>query len=267
MIRKNPRAQELGFDVCYAYAKTEVSPYDGVTTDEWCKEHKVERCNSVEELVDKSDYIVVLSPDNPELHYELSEYALKSGKPTYIDKTFSPDRATAEKLFGLAKKYNTPMYSTSALRFADELKPYRENPIGAAQCVVCGCYVFDIYAIHIFEMMCTVMKSGAVRLMAVQNGRNRNIVVDYGKERYASFLQMHTDDPVGVPFLVSVEMPDGSARFYNIQEGYQERSMEHLVNFFATGIPEVDSGETIDLMGMLDAARKALKKPFTWFKI
>ena len=37
MIRKNPRAQELGFDVCYAYAKTEVSPYDGVTTDEWCK--------------------------------------------------------------------------------------------------------------------------------------------------------------------------------------------------------------------------------------
>lgn len=261
MIRKNPRAQELGFDVCYAYAKTEVSPYDGVTTDEWCKEHKVERCNSVEELVDKSDYIVVLSPDNPELHYELSEYALKSGKPTYIDKTFSPDRATAEKLFGLAKKYNTPMYSTSALRFADELKPYRENPIGAAQCVVCGCYVFDIYAIHIFEMMCTVMKSGAVRLMAVQNGRNRNIVVDYGKERYASFLQMHTDDPVGVPFLVSVEMPDGSARFYNIQEGYQERSMEHLVNFFATGIPEVDSGET------LDAARKALKKPFTWFKI
>ena len=202
MIRKNPRAQELGFDVCYAYAKTEVSPYDGVTTDEWCKEHKVERCNSVEELVDKSDYIVVLSPDNPELHYELSEYALKSGKPTYIDKTFSPDRATAEKLFGLAKKYNTPMYSTSALRFADELKPYRENPIGAAQCVVCGCYVFDIYAIHIFEMMCTVMKSGAVRLMAVQNGRNRNIVVDYGKERYASFLQMHTDDPVGVPFLV-----------------------------------------------------------------
>ena len=267
MIRKNPRAQELGFDVCYAYAKTEVSPYDGVTTDEWCKEHKVERCNSVEELVDKSDYIVVLSPDNPELHYELSEYALKSGKPTYIDKTFSPDRATAEKLFGLAKKYNTPMYSTSALRFADELKPYRENPIGAAQCVVCGCYVFDIYAIHIFEMMCTVMKSGAVRLMAVQNGRNRNIVVDYGKERYASFLQMHTDGPVGVPFLVSVEMPDGSARFYNIQEGYQERSMEHLVNFFATGIPEVDSGETIDLMGMLDAARKALKKPFTWFKI
>ena len=267
MIRKNPRAQELGFDVCYAYAKTEVSPYDGVTTDEWCKEQKVERCNSVEELVDKSDYIVVLSPDNPELHYELSEYALKSGKPTYIDKTFSPDRATAEKLFGLAKKYNTPMYSTSALRFADELKPYRENPIGAAQCVVCGCYVFDIYAIHIFEMMCTVMKSGAVRLMAVQNGRNRNIVVDYGKERYASFLQMHTDDPVGVPFLVSVEMPDGSARFYNIQEGYQERSMEHLVNFFATGIPEVDSGETIDLMGMLDAARKALKKPFTWFKI
>ena len=110
------------------------------------------------------------------------------------------------------------------------------------------------------------MKSGAKRMMAVQNGRNRNIVVDYGEGRYAGFLQMHTDD-CGVPFIVSAEMPDGSARYYSIQDGYQERAMEHLVDFFATGIPEVDSGETIDLMGMLDTARKALKKPFEWFDI
>ena len=26
---------------------------------------------------------------------------------------------------------------------------------------VCGCYRFDIYAIHIFELMCTIMKTGA----------------------------------------------------------------------------------------------------------
>ena len=115
-------------------------------------------------------------------------------------------------------------------------------------------------------MMCTVMKSGAVRLMAVQNGRNRNIVVDYGKERYASFLQMHTDD-CGVPFIVSAEMPDGTAHYYEIQNGYQERSMEHLIEFFATGIPQVDAGETIDLMAMLDTARKALEKPFEWIEI
>lgn len=37
MIRSNAKAKEYGMDVCFAYAKTEVSPYDGVTTDEWCQ--------------------------------------------------------------------------------------------------------------------------------------------------------------------------------------------------------------------------------------
>lgn len=50
MIRANERARSLGMDVCYAYAKEEVSPYDGVTTDEWCRAHGVRRVGSVEEL-------------------------------------------------------------------------------------------------------------------------------------------------------------------------------------------------------------------------
>lgn len=267
MIRNNAHAKELGLDVCYAYAKLDVSPYDNVTTDEWCKSHNVERVNSIEELVEKSDYIVILSPDNPELHYELSEYALKSGKPTYIDKTFAPDKETAKKLFELAEKYNTPMYSSSSLRFADEMKSYRESDVGAIHCMVCGCYRFDIYAIHIFELMCTIMKSGAKRLMAVQNSKNRNIIVDYGNDRYASFIQMHTDDPIGVPFITSAQMPDGSAHYYTIQDGYGVRFIEHLIEFFATGIAQVDGKETIDLMGMLETAQKALEKPFVWFDI
>ena len=130
-----------------------------------------------------------------------------------------------------------------------------------------GCFTFDIYAIHIFEMMCTIMKRGAKRMMCVQSGRNRNILVDYGNGRSASFLQMHTDDPYGVPFITSAEMPDGSAHYYTIQDGYQQRFIEHLVEFFATGVPQVDCQETIDLMGMLETAEKALKKPFTWFDI
>lgn len=267
MIRNNPRAKELGLDVCYAYAKTEVSPYDNVTTDEWCDAHKVERCNTIKELVDKSDYVVVLSPDNPELHYELSEYALKSGKLTYIDKTFASDKTTAEKIFALAKEYNTPTYSASSLRFADELKSYRLGNIPAQTCIAVGCYKFEIYAIHIFEMMCTVMKSGATRMMAVQNTRNRNIVVDYGEGRMATYIQMDTDDPYGVPFIVSIEMPDKSAHYFTIKDGYQERFIEAMIEFFATGKAQVDNGETVDLMGMLDTAKKAMENPFNWIDI
>lgn len=213
MIRANERARSLGMDVCYAYAKEEVSPYDGVTTDEWCRAHGVRRVGSVEELVDRSDCIAVLSPDNPELHLALSEYALKSGKPTYIDKTFAPDKATAEKLFALAKEHGTPMYSTSSLRFADEMKFYRESEVGAKSCMVCGCYRFDIYAIHIFELMCTIMKTGAKRMMAVQTGRNRNIVVVTAAGVREFFTECTQTSQSAFPFITSARMPDDSAAF------------------------------------------------------
>lgn len=223
MIRANERARSLGMDVCYAYAKEEVSPYDGVTTDEWCRAHGVRRVGSVEELVDRSDCIAVLSPDNPELHLALSEYALKSGKPTYIDKTFAPDKATAEKLFALAKEHGTPMYSTSSLRFADEMK-FTARAKSAQRAAWCAAVTVSISTRYTFSnLWCTIMKTGAKRMMAVQTGRNRNIVVDYGGGRSASFLQMHTDDPIGVPFITSAQMPDGSAHYYTIADGYQTR--------------------------------------------
>ena len=46
---------------------------------------------------------------------------LKSGKCVYVDKTFAPDKATAERIFEKAKKYGSPIFSSSALRFATEL--------------------------------------------------------------------------------------------------------------------------------------------------
>lgn len=264
MLKNNVRAQALGLQVCYAYAKTEVSPYDGVSTDEWCAKYGVERLNSIEELVDKSDLIVVFSPDNPELHEELSEYALKSGKPVYIDKTFATSKASAEKMFALAKANGTPMYSSSALRFADEYKDIRLGDVGAKNAVLTGPFFFEIYAIHIFEMMCTVMKDGAKRMMAVQNGKNRTIVVDYGEGRTAVFNQNETGN---APFTVSIEMPDGQTRYATVESSYFENFIDALVTFFETGMPQVDSAETIDLMGMLDSARKALLSPFTWVEL
>lgn len=267
MIRNHAVARDLGLDVCYAYSKTEISPYDNVSTDEWCAKHNVQRCATIEELVDKSDYIVVLSPDNPELHEELSDYALRSGKPTFIDKTFAENKESAIRMFELAKRYNTPMFSTSSLRFADEIKPYRLGNTPAFSNITVGCYKFEIYAIHIFEIMCAVMKGGAKRLMSVQNSRNRNIIVDYGGGRYATYIQMDTDDPYGVPFITSIEMPDKSAHYFTIKDGYQQNFINALIEFFATGISPVDSAETIDLMGMLDSAKKALQSPFEWIKI
>ena len=66
--------------------------------------------DTIEELIEKSDRIIVLSPDNPEMHLELTEKALQSGKLVYVDKTFAPDKETAIKIFENAKAHNTKCF-------------------------------------------------------------------------------------------------------------------------------------------------------------
>ena len=118
-----------GRDCEVAYAWAEKDKEDGLGTAQWCEKFGVEALSSIEELVEKSDYIIVLSPDNPEHHERLSRIPLMSGKPVYIDKTFSPDLAAGARIFELAQKHGTPMFSTSALRFAEELAVYPNNMV------------------------------------------------------------------------------------------------------------------------------------------
>ena len=65
-------AEKLGveYQVAYAWAEKDISPVDGVSTDEWCEKMGVERCHSLAELCEKSDVIVILAPSNPEKHLE-----------------------------------------------------------------------------------------------------------------------------------------------------------------------------------------------------
>ena len=92
------------FVVKYAWAEQYVSP-DGRNTDEWCRDFGVEKCDTIQELCEKSDYIIILSPSNPEKHLGYAKEALKYKKNTYIDKTFAPDYKTAKEIFDIAEKY------------------------------------------------------------------------------------------------------------------------------------------------------------------
>ena len=109
------------YKIAYAWAELEVSPVDGRSTAEWCKAYGVEQCRTLEELCEKSDVLLILAPSNPEKHLQYAKTALTYGKRTYIDKTFAPDATEAEAIFEIAEAYNTPFFSSSALRYAAEL--------------------------------------------------------------------------------------------------------------------------------------------------
>ncbi len=165
------------FEIAYVWAETDISPVDGINTAEWCEKFGVNQCETIEELCEKSDYIMILSPSNPEKHLEYAEKVLKYGKNTYIDKTFAPDYKTAKKIFDIAEKYNAKFFSTSALRCATESESIK-NCVSA---VITGSGGnFDEYIIHEIEGLVKIMGVGAQRVKVENQTEARICRVDYG---------------------------------------------------------------------------------------
>ena len=67
-----------GLQVNCAWAKID-SPRDGgLTTKAWGEKYNVEIKNTIEEVIEAADVLVVLSPDNPEMHEELCRLPLSA---------------------------------------------------------------------------------------------------------------------------------------------------------------------------------------------
>ena len=235
----------LDFQVCYAWAKEELSPVDNVTTDRWCEKMGITRCDTVEELCEKSDYIIILAPSNPETHLELANAVLPFGKRTYIDKTFAPDLAIAEEIFALSRKYNTPFFSTSALRFASELKEFEK----ANNLVIKGGGSnLEEYIIHTVEIAATLLKEGVGSVKVKRSGEDAvgNVITKTGRTATLEFSPAND-------FSVSGTLPDGSVKEMNISSNFFDVLMEGILKFFSTGEKPFDEKETLEAMALRDA--------------
>ena len=95
-IKKAADALGEELAVKYVFAEQDVSPVDGRTTAEWCEAFGATACASISEVCEKSDFIFVLAPSNPEKHLAYVREVFPFAKPTYVDKTFAPTAAEAE---------------------------------------------------------------------------------------------------------------------------------------------------------------------------
>ncbi len=245
--------------VCYAYGDIDVP--GKMTNREWADKMGVELCSSIEEVCEKSDYLVVLSPDNPEQHVRLCELPFKTGKRTYVDKTFAYTKAEAIKLFEMAEAGNTPMYSTSALRFADQLSQIDGKRINYLATMGGG--PFDIYLIHQLEPIVTLMGGDVRRIMYVGTQSVPSILIEFNDGRMARTLQM--------PFMQSFEYAacyeDGSGIELNDATNFFDNFIKALIDFFRTGDVKAPKEQTIALISIIEASHKAQKNPGVWFDI
>lgn len=247
------------FEVCYAYAKID-SP-KGMTNKEWAEKYNVELLPTIEEVIEKSDCLIVLSPDNPEMHEELADLPLKSGKLTYVDKTFAPDKETAIKLFKIADEYGTKCYSSSALRFSDEYKDIDKSKI--FKLFSEGPGLFFNYPIHQIEPIVMLMQSRAKRLMFLGDEVHPEMIIEFEDGRYAHMYQRSCADG----FVMNTIDEQNNAIRYQVKSDFFDLFIKDLIRFFRTGEVTVAHEETIDIMGILEVSKKAANEPFVWFDI
>lgn len=262
-IRDNVRAKNRAMEVAYAWAETTAPT--GVDTAAWCAKNDVQELPSLEDVVAQSDYLIVFSPDHPEHHERLSRLPLMSGKPVYIDKTFSPDLASGQRMFDLAAEHGTPMFSASSLRDALELEEYlpasdRTHKIEFV--ATSGPGVYANYAVHQFEMIVALHGLGAKRVKSLSSAHGNLLAVDYGDGRKASFLQIPS-----LPFQVSLQFANGEGKHIPQVTDIFPRQIDSLLDFFESGIPPVPRAETLEIMALIEAGKKALSAYDTWVDV
>ncbi len=251
----------LDFQVCYAYAELDVSPVDGVTTNEWCEKYGVERANSIQELCKKSDFVIILAPSNPEMHLRLCKEAFKycEGKRMYIDKTFAPDLQTAKEIFALAKAHQVKFFSTSALRYCSD---YQNLENVKSITTYYGGSNLEEYIIHQIESIVKVMGVRAKKLKAEIEGETVWYEVAFEDGRSA-FMNFYKDNG----YRAKIEFLNGEVVEKQLAPGHFIYLSQKILHFFESGEIDFDGVQTLDVMAIRDKAIEAKEKTGVWFAL
>lgn len=246
-------------EVAYAYGMMDAE--QGLSNAAWCERHGVTLLHTIEDVIEKSDYLIVLSPNHPEQHEALAELPLASGKPTYIDKTFAPDRATALRLFERAEQYGTPMYSSSALRFATEYVEAERT--GIKMIASWGGGSFENYSIHQIEPIVSLMGTDAKRVMFIGTEAAPALMIEFSDGRQATIQHPGPE----CPFTMAVNYESGACSILKAESDFFQLFIRDLVTFFETGRATVPSADTIAIITIIEYGRIAAKQPYQWIDL
>jgi hypothetical protein len=257
----NPEPEFAGFPVVAAYPhgskdiESSVSRIPKITED--IKKYGVKIVGSIDELLKQVD-VVLLETNDGRLHYEQALLVLKAGKRLFIDKPVSASLADAVAIFAAAKKYNTPVFSTSSLRFAPAVQDIaKEKTVGKvlgadtySPCTIEKTHP-DLfwYGIHGVETLFTVMGRGCKQVVRVHQEGTDVVVGTWQDGRIGTVRGTRT----GQYDLGGTAFGEKGNNHFSAEGGY-EPLLKEIVQFFKTGIPPVSADETIEVCAFMEAA-------------
>lgn len=255
-----------GYKVVAAYPQgsrdieSSVSRIPGYTED--VKKLDVEIVNSIEELLSKTD-VILLETNDGRLHLEQAIPVIKAGKKVFIDKPMTASLSDAMTIFEMAKQYNVPVFSCSSLRYTDGIKEVADGEIGQ----VIGADTFspaslekthpDLfwYGIHGVEMLFALMGTGCKQVTRTFTPDTDFAVGTWKDNRIGSFRGTRSGRHGygGTVF--------GAKGIKNLGKfGGYVPLLYQIVEFYNTGISPVNPDETLEILAFMEAADESKKK-------
>jgi hypothetical protein len=236
-------------------SRTRVDRFATELQEKWA----VEMVASIEDLCRKVDAVLLESVDGRP-HLNQVRPVFKAGKRVFIDKPFAASYADAREIVRLGKESGVPFFSTSSLRYADDIQAMRKNEkLGA----LLGAFTYgpaptephhpDLfwYGIHAVEMLYTLMGPGCESVTRVRTD-GADVVVGKWKDGRLGTMRGIRDgkqDYGAVAFGAKANL----ATPMPLKSDYRPLLIE-VVKFFQTGAPPIPPEETLEMMAFMEAA-------------
>ncbi len=214
------------------------------------------------DMLDKIDGLLLCSLEGG-AHLERARPFLEKGIPIFIDKPFACTRKDAEAIVELSKKHNAPVFSSSSLRYAEEVvKVIAEIPqqerVGAATWGPASLSekpdknpgLFN-YGIHAAEILFALMGPGCIRVQANYQKDTDQVIGIWSDGRIGTLRGLRAGNQ-GFGLTVFGKK---AVRSQVVGTGTIYRELlKQIVTFFQTGKAPVDPAETVELMAFLEAS-------------
>ena len=218
----------------------------------------VEIVDSETEFLKKVDVVFLESVDGRP-HLELALPVLKAGKRMFIDKPISNSLAGAMAIFDASKKYNVPVFSSSATRFAPTTRDIVEGRTKVGKVLGADTYCptgraighpdMFFYGIHGIESLFTVMGTGCKEVVRFNTEGTDVLVGTWDDGRIGIFRGTPRGGKGGFGGTVFgtdiVEIGEFA--------GYRPMLVQ-IIEYFRTGIVPVRPEETLEIFAFMEAA-------------
>jgi predicted dehydrogenase len=220
------------------------------------RDQGVKIVDSLADLSNETDAILLESVDGRP-HLEQFR-AVAKGKPVFIDKPTAASLADIISIFHIADETHTPVFSSSSLRFCDEVKDAATNKsIGEMlACETAGPFSImphhpDLffYGIHGVEPLFTIMGTGCESVSRADAPHSTMVVGKWKDGRLGSYCGLKEGHSYSICTLGS----KGVVQHTTKTPGYVNL-VDEICKFFKTQEPPVGRDQTIEIYAFMEAA-------------